>query len=97
MFPNPSNGRVRSPWLEKNCDSNDLPVAGLIHQVRHHIEALTVNVLFARTMKVELRKLVALVSHNQEASGSRRVVVVHADRVSVVNQIFERADFGIEA
>jgi hypothetical protein len=31
------------------------PVAGLVHQMDHHIGRLTVNELFARTVKVELR------------------------------------------
>ena len=71
MLPNLLNGGVGAARLQKNCDSGDFPVAGFVHQMDHHIVWLTVNVLFAGTVKVELRQLVALVSHNQKVPASR--------------------------
>src|SRR5271169_6155484 len=95
MFPKQANGAIRAACLEKNGDSGNLAVAGFVHEVRHHIEGLTVNVLFAGMMKVELREFVALVSHNQKVSIPRSVV--HSDRrVSVVNN-FQRAAFVFES
>jgi hypothetical protein len=55
MFPKLVNSAIRAACLEKNCDSGNLAVAGLVHQVDHHIEWLAVNALFAGAVKVELR------------------------------------------
>jgi hypothetical protein len=55
MFPKLVNGGIRAAGLEKNCDSGNLAVAGLVHQVGHHIGWLTVNVFLAGMVKVELR------------------------------------------
>ena len=55
MFPKLLNGGVRAARLQQNRDCGNLPVAGLVHQVDHHVVLLTVNVLFTGTMKVELR------------------------------------------
>jgi hypothetical protein len=54
MFPNPLNGPVRSACLQKNCHTNHLPLARLIHQVHHHVGWFAANVLFAGMVKVEL-------------------------------------------
>jgi|SRR5271163_2258079 len=62
-----------------------------------HVERLTVNVLFARSVKVQLRQLVPLFSHNQKVSCSGSVVVVHANGIAVVKQIFQWANSGIES
>src|SRR5271155_4389140 len=89
MIPNLLDGGVRPARLKKNCDPGHFPVAVLMHQVDFHIVWLSVNVLFAGTVKVELRELVTLFSNNQKVSTSRGVVIVHSDRVAVVNYIFE--------
>ena len=49
------DGRVRFAGLEKNCDSGNLAVAGTVHQVGNHVVGPAVDVLFAGTVKVELR------------------------------------------
>ena len=85
MFPNLLNGGVRPACFQENCDSGNFPVAGFVHQVDHHIVWLTLKVLFAGTVKVELRELVALASRNQKTSAFRGVAVVHSDRVAVVS------------
>ena len=54
-------------------------------------------VLFAGAVKVELRKLVSSVPDDQKTPGFRRVMVVHADRVTVVHDIFERSAPPFEA
>ena len=71
--------------LQQNRDSGDFPVAGLVHSVNHHIVWLTLNVLFAGTVKVELRQLVPPASRNQKVSAVQSVLVVHPDGVAVVN------------
>ncbi len=60
MFPKLVNDGIRAAGLEENRDSGNLAVAGLVHQMGHHIGWLTVNVFFAGMMKVELRQFVAL-------------------------------------
>jgi putative ABC transport system permease protein len=89
MFPDPLNGLIRLAHFQKNCHANDISIAGLVHQVSNHIVGFSVYVLFAGTVKVELRQLVRSVPDDQKIPGSRRVMVVHADRVTVVHDILE--------
>src|ERR1700739_288616 len=96
MIPDLLNGRIRSARFQKNCHTNYLRVAGLVHQVRNHIVWFSVNVLLTGMMEVKLRKLVGLVSDDQKVPGSRGVMVIHANRVSVVHQIFKRTTSGFE-
>src|ERR1700722_15366129 len=63
MLPKLLNDGIRAASLEKNSDSSNLAVAGLVHQVGYHIVGLTVSGFFAGMVKVELRQFVTLVSH----------------------------------
>ena len=90
MFPDPLNGLISFAHFQKSSHANDISIAGLVHQVSDHIVGFSVYVLFAGTVKMELRQLLCSVPDDQKIAGSRHVMVVHADRVTVVHDIFER-------
>ena len=68
MFPDPLNGLIRFARFQKNCHANDISIAGLVHQMSDHIVGFSVYVLFAGTVKVELRQLVRSVPRRLEDS-----------------------------
>lgn len=95
ILPKLLNDGIRVTRLQKNCDGGNFSVATCVHQVSHHLVRLTVNLLFAGTVKVELRQLKALGSDDQKIPIARPVV--QPDRsVSVVDDC-NRSTFVFES
>ena len=94
MIPKSLDGCVRASRSYKHRDSSDLSVVGLVHQVNLHLVWLALNVFFTGVVKVELRKLVALILGEHEVAISG--MVVYSDRVTVVDHIFKRHTRGFE-
>ncbi len=67
-----------------------------MHQVKHHVERFAVDVFLARTVKMELRQLVARIAYDQKIPAPRRPVI-HPDRRAVVGDVWNRTAFIVES
>jgi hypothetical protein len=74
------------PACKKNRDAGNLSVAGLVHQWQPRTVWLAGDVIFARTVKVELCQLVALVSDDEEVSLKSAAALCYEQRARLRNR-----------
>src|ERR1700733_15890564 len=89
MIPNFLDSAVRRSRFQETSDSGNLPVARLVHQVQHHVVRLAMDIFLTGTVKVKLRQLVALIAEDEKIAATG-CVVVHPDRMTVVDDVLER-------
>ena len=90
VIPNSLNEGVESPCFQKDRDADDLSVSTLMHQMQHHVVRFAIHILFTGSVKVELRKLVALITHHEVASAPGWIVIIHPYGVRVVDDVVQR-------
>src|SRR5579871_2242368 len=86
MIPYGLQRCVDLSWLQQNGYHCQLSTLIRVNQMDHHVEALSIDPLLARMMKMKLCELVPMVADSDKAPGR----VVHHNSVTVINQCERR-------